>query len=326
MNHDRTPSAPDDDGTVATLEAALRSGLGSGPVDVQALAAGTRRGVRRARARRRATVGAAALVVAAVPLGYATVLGRTATAPTQVAVASLTTTLAPTPSAPPTVIPTAPPTTSPTAVPTPTATGADTPVQMPPSPSSPSSDPVQTPPADDPNVTAYPIPDAVAFTPADLPAGQRAGYDSKQYRYQPTAMQQSCQEQRAGAEPVAGRQWGWYDERPLSRTTAVDHVVTGWTAGTGRDRFADLVQDTGRCRWAGTVTPAAASGLPGDEAWAATTVSNRLTYGIAAVLVGDVIVAVTVMYPDGVRPASALAKKLVTIATERVVAERVGTR
>jgi len=32
------------------------------------------------------------------------------------------------------------------------------------------------------------------------------------------------------------------------------------------------------------------------------------------------------MHPDGVRPASALAKKLVTIATERVVAERVGTR
>lgn len=325
MNHHRTPSPPDDDDTVATLEAALRSGLGSGPVDVQALASGTRRGVRRARARRRATIGAAALVVAAVPLGYATVLDRTAV-PAQVAATSFTTT--PEPTTPWTTAPATAPTTAPTTSPTPptattavpTASEVTPPVSVPEP-----SQPVQTSPSDDPNVTAYPIPDAVAFTPADLPAGQRRGVDTKQYRYQPTVLQQSCQEDRPGARPIAGRQWGWYDERRLSETTSIDHVVTGWAPGTGPARFADLVQDRGQCRWLDPVRPVAHSGLPGDEAWAATTVSNRLTYGIAAVRVGDVIVGVTVMHPDGVRPAVALAKKLVTVATQRVVAERVGT-
>jgi hypothetical protein len=183
---------------------------------------------------------------------------------------------------------------------------------------------VRTPPSDDPNVTAYPIPDAVAFTAADLPAGQKRGVDTGQYRHQPTVLQQACQEDRPGARPIAGRQWGWYDERRLSETTSIDHVVTGWAPGTGRARFADLVQDRGLCRWLDRVTPVAHSGLPGDEAWAATTVSNRLTFGIAAVRVGDVIVGVTVMHPDGVRPAVALAKQLITVAAERVVAERVG--
>lgn len=325
-----TPPAPDDDGTVATLEAALRSGLGSGPVDVQALAAGTRRGVRRALARRRATIGAAALVVAAVPLGYATVLDRTATTTAQVASASVPPVLEPTtsPTPPATTEPAATPTpdpTSPPAVlttPVPTSTGV---VAPPPAPT-PSSSAVQTPLPADPNVTAYPIPDAVALTPADLPAGQKLGFDSKQYRYQPTAMQQSCQEDRPGARPVAGRQWGWYDERRLSETTAVDHVVTGWAPGTGRARFADLVRDRGLCRWLTPVTRVDSSGLPGTEAWAATTVSNRLTFGIAAVRIGDVVVAVTVMHPDGVRPAVTLAKDLVTVAAQRLADEGVGTR
>src|SRR5215213_7874482 len=60
----------------ARLETALHDELGRGHVDVAELIRGTRRGSRRARARRTALIAATAVAVAAVPIAIATMESR----------------------------------------------------------------------------------------------------------------------------------------------------------------------------------------------------------------------------------------------------------
>lgn len=265
----------------ALLERALHDRLADGSVDLPRLTAGTRRGIRRARTRRYVTVAAC-------------------TASVGVAVAAAPTGLAHLQRPAPNVV-----------VTTPAASATAAPVPTP----SPTLGP------DDPDWVAYPIPDAVGFTRADLRRPMIDSYMSGQYRLQPTVDGQSCQDPAiTGPEPIAGRQWGWADEESNRPQRTVIMIVTGWERGTGAARFTDLVEDTGACRWLLLQHPASTAGLDGDDVWAASDEGGRHgLHGRAAVRLGDVIVAVEVTDPDLSETAAAKeARRLVMIAAERL--------
>ena len=97
-------------------------------------------------------------------------------------------------------------------------------------------------------------------------------------------------------------------------------MVTGWGSGTGAARFRDLVRDTGQCRFGREQTeePGPRTGDP--DVAAATSSSGGLAHGWAAVRIEDVIVAVTVVHPDGEEAAVALARELTALAVPRAKA------
>jgi len=110
----------------------------------------------------------------------------------------------------------------------------------------------------------------------------------------------------------------WYEEDSNDPQMGVQLIVTGWRQGTGPARFADVVENTGACRWTDPVSPASAGDLPGDQAWAGVEDSS-LNRSFAAARLGDLIVAVTVDdNSEGAEPTLAVAKDLLIIAEGRL--------
>jgi uncharacterized lipoprotein len=94
-------------------------------------------------------------------------------------------------------------------------------------------------------------------------------------------------------------------------------VVTGWAQGTGHARFVDLVADTGACRFLDRQTETSTAGMPGDEAWAATS-SGLAPAGRAAVRLRDLVVSVEVSDPKGTAAAVAQAERLVGLLAAKL--------
>lgn len=315
---DAAPSADPEQALTDLLQDALRDRLGTSPVDVTALLGRTRRRARQARVRRRVTLAAACTA----SVGTAAVIAPGAVARLQAVngTASVASAPEPTPGGrrSPVTLTTTP---SPTSSASPSPTPVPTPVPTP----GPTADPEQR------RVyaegVAYPIPDTVAFRQSDFPRPLTVfGFDSGQYRLQPTVPGQSCQDPSLhGVDPVAGRQWSWSEKSSSAWPLTVDLVVTGWAAGTGPARFQDVLHDRGKCRWLVPQRAAFLDTPTGDDSWAGSQVSNGLTAGHALVRIGDVLVGVEVYDPAGRAAALTLAERLARTAAGRVQAGHVGT-
>ena len=173
----------------------------------------------------------------------------------------------------------------------------------------------------DPRHVAYLVPDGVALRPkTDFPVPVVAMYDGGDYRFQPTVPGQACGS-RTSPRPVAAQQWSWSEENSNRLDQlSVSLVVSGWAPGTTTARFADIRQGDGICHWLDDPSPVATAGMPGDQAWAASFVSNGYASGRAAIRVGDVIVGVEVFDPAGRAASVALAKELAGVVAQRVSA------
>jgi hypothetical protein len=264
----------DDDELAHRLDGALRSGLAGGPVDAQALLAGSHRRATRVRQRRLAGVGAAVALVLAVPVGYEVMHpGASDTAP------------------PAALLPSSPATTA-------GSTGRPT----------------------GPRPSPVAIPGSLSLTAAELPAGLKPELDLKGANVATVPGQQCQSLAAAGLRPVAGRQWTWTDGSGRTTALTVSLIVTRWAPGTGTTAFDDLAADTGYCRWSDpqALRPFAPSGV--DDAWAATSSFSTLRYGRAAIRIGDLIAAVEVQHPGGVKVAAELAEQLVTDVSRRSAA------
>lgn len=331
----RSPRDHSDDFT-ERLSAGLHQGYDRRPVDVAALRDGARATSRRMRRRRNVGVALVVAATVAVPAGVVTALSQ-GRRPQDVQVASgvedATTSPSPTASHAPSPTPTdvtspSPTTNSPSS--TPSATSPSTTRTAPPVSTAPAADdvpifrrtdeprPVRTPrpriatfDPGDPNSVAYAIPDEVALPDDVFPVALEDGYDSGQYRYHPTVPGQACNENREGDRPIAGRQWMRYNTRAGYSFT---QIVTGWERGTGRDRFADLRDDTGQCRFMETQAVLTLS----DDTWIATEQRGKLSFARGAVLVGDVIVSLEVQSPRGTAHANELLRELLPQAVERL--------
>ncbi len=321
-----------EDPVAQRVEAALRSALDAEPVDLRELRASTRRGVARARTRRRSAVAGAALLAAAVPFG-ASFGGGLVTAGGHPD--ATTSAVAPGLSSPATPGPEAPPS-DPADVPAgggeemaPAATATPIPSALAPPGTTPAtrtsgSATVPAPSAtalEGPQAVAYDIPDAVALQPDDFPLPMTLDLDLGQYRKQPTVPGQGCLDE-VGPEPVAGRQWMWTQagsERMDQLQVVL--VVTGWAAGSADERFQDLLAGTGRCRFLDPHAVADSSDLPGEQTWAATSRYASLRYGRVAVRFADEIIGIEVAHPDGTGAALALARELVSVTAKRLQEE-----
>ncbi|WP_369068863.1 hypothetical protein [Kineococcus terrestris] len=249
----------------AVLREALRAGDGA-RVDTASLVTGTRRRTRALRRRRRAgQVLLAAAVVAAVPA-----LGS----------------LLPDPSTTTTRVATAPP-----EEPAPAPTVLPAPTGEPPGP---------TAAPEDPADVAYDVPD-LPGTAAVLGDEYALLSDLGQYAATAVVAGQECNRGLTGnAEQVAGRWTTWLPEGDTSGARGVDVVVTGWVAGSGPAAFADVVEDTGACRWLDPREPFELT-APGpdawDEAWAARSSAPGADVVSGAARTGDLLVGVTVRSP-----------------------------
>ncbi|MFN8074237.1 MAG: hypothetical protein U0Q15_02315 [Kineosporiaceae bacterium] len=333
MNATPTPPAPDDFGD--RLSASLHSGYDAKYVDVTALRDGARATSRRMRRRRTVGVALVAVATVAVPAGVVTALatqpsrGGVSVAASPDGTPSPDATASPSPTDVPTLTPSPTGTASATDSPAPTtsqATAAADPTPTraaaspDPSPSGAASEPVEArrrPSArpyatSDPNSVAYPVPDSLAVSTEVFPVRVVEGFMSEQYRYQPTVPGQACD----GGDlprPVAGRQWTWYDPKTQF---SVAEVVTGWKAGTGPDRFAEIAADTGDCHWLDKPRVLTAT----DDRWMGLEQRGKLSFARGAVRVGDVIVGIEVQHHDGLDAAEALLRRLLEQARERAVA------
>ncbi len=307
MNKDRpAPASSADADLERRLHRALRDGLGGGQVAVEAVAAGTRERTHQLRARRRTiAVAGAAVLVSAVPIAVS--FGSRPDVNRQPDVSAVA---GPAPSTPPVASASHPgdgiPAASRTSVP---------PTQVQRTPTSPS---WTAPPGDigDPKQVAYRIPGAMAFSTSDFSRTMTLLYNGGNYRLLPTMMGQACGSTRSSDRfPVAARNWSWAEEdSDRLDQISVDFVVTGWATGTGPAHWRDLVNDRGTCRFPFSVTERSSQGMPGDDAWVASTLSNGLNNGFAAIRLGDLIVAVQVIDPAGLDAAVTEARRLALTA------------
>jgi hypothetical protein len=308
------PRELDDAELAARLSGALREELGREHVDVAGLLRATRQDTRRAKMRRRALVAVAAVAVLGIPVGIDAARSGLPSVP------GLGTPAAG--GGDPTDLPT----------PTPTARPGEEPV-----PSSEATDPsgVNTSPGvvwrvpkdkvNDPDWQAYDIPDSIAFRTADLPKGMESIGDFEPYRQAPTVAGQGCGRIPSNRWPLARREWSWSRGNTAAgeRELTVQMVITGWNRS--EDAFAGVVSNTGACRFSDTYLLNREES-PDTTVWLSERTSPEgLAYGFAAQrLPGEVIVAVTVIHPDGTAEAGALASKLADVAAQRVVAAQVG--
>ncbi len=335
----RTLSPQEEADVVARLERALHARPDEA-VDVADLLRRTRGGIRRSAVRRRTTVLVAAAAAVAVPLAVALTVGtaglRAGGAGPAGQGAGPVTSAAADPSASATTSPSDVPTTQPpTAAASEPASGSPYPTLVTKTGPTDGSDTVPQPDptasvrpfaevvaSDDPNLIAYPIPDAVTFHADDFPQPMKLYPDNGDYRFTPTVMGQGCgSNPDRERTPVSAHQRAWSEEysNRLSQTS-VDLVVTAWAPGTAPARFAEIGANTGVCRWSGSrPTKVSTAGMPGDEQWAASFVQAGYSGGRAAVRVGDVIVSVEVWKDHDTAGAVELARRLAGLAADRAV-------
>jgi hypothetical protein len=171
----------------------------------------------------------------------------------------------------------------------------------------------------------YDIPDSVGFVADDFARAMEPGIDGGQYRNIPTVADQACSSERFEKlpQPIAGRSWTW-DASNRQEQVAVSLNVTGWTAGTGARQVTNVARDTGACRFLDPVREVAR----GDDHWSGwatrTTDGRPLAYALR-LLEGDVIVAVSVADPEGMKAALATAESLLDTAVQRAVDAGLGT-
>jgi hypothetical protein len=270
----------------ARLDSALRAGLGDHRVDVESLVHGSRRRARRVRSQRIAAVVAVSALVVAVPVGYEVVNpGPGATAPPAVLLPS---------SSRPAVTqggrPTARP--DPGAVPSP----------VPPS--------VEDRTSTQSEGSRTAIPDAFAFTAAELPAGLVLNSGSRKAS---AALVEGlpCADPQNQLKPVASGRWVW-SGAPASVELSVSLTVTRWAPGTATTAFADTVRAAQSC--SDGDSSGVPSSLPGGsdgQVWASTSKAEGRYYSRALVQIGNKIVGVQVQHPKSVAAATELANQLV---------------
>lgn len=339
----RNPSLPSEveAEVAARLERALAGGLDDGLVDVARLASRTRAGIRRAAVRRRVAVAAAAVAAVAVPVGVLALTPggtRAVGVPAGEGVPSLTAPPTPGPattgpSATPATSPVTPATSAPASAPDRTRSASRSPDA---SASGAAADagaadvlPEQGPPAmvvplarvlgsDSGLDIAYRVPRTVNYTPGDFPQPLRQILEVGDYRFVSVVSGQGCGTYTPARAPVAANSWSWAEEDSnRSDQLTVTLTVTGWAPGTASGHFAEVVDDTGVCRWMEPPAPVSARRLVGDERWLATFGDASSGVVRSAVRVGDVIVGVEVHDPAGTDSALTLATGLTNVAGGR---------
>jgi hypothetical protein len=284
----------------ARLDSALRANLGSNGVNVAALLDGSRSRARRVRAQRIAAMAAAGALVVAVPVSYELIRPE----PNSVVQPAA---MLPSSSRPAAVLPTSHPAVTQTRSPTPT-------VPRPSRPFLAKSKPTRTTEASSKpaEFTVYAIPDSLAFTADELPAGLTVNYDGAGANV-PTVLGQSCDPSNPkAAKPITGRQWTWVDDSGKMTATTVDLTVTGWHSGTGKRAFDELVSDTGYCHWSDPQTKVDFHPATCDQSWAGTSTFASLHHGKAVVRLGDVIAGIQVQEASGIQEAAKVANALAT--------------
>lgn len=160
---------------------------------------------------------------------------------------------------------------------------------------------------------AYDIPDMTRAAAA-LPAGMSVLSDMGQYPKSPTVMGQECSSRPFDPPMVAGRQFTWVNEaQRWPRQEGVDLVVTGRATGGGPVAFDALVGNWGVCRFTEETQPFDLTIAGAEQTWAAQTDSQGLARVSGAARVGDLIVGVSIWYPqDGRAELAALLTAAVT--------------
>ncbi|HST83295.1 MAG TPA: hypothetical protein VLL08_16280 [Kineosporiaceae bacterium] len=271
------------------LDSALRAGLGHHRVDVESLLHGSQRRAKRVRTQRIAAVVAAAALVVAVPVGYEVVNpGPGAVAPPAVLIPSSS---------------------------RPAATHDGRPTARP--------DPAAVPSAVPPSAEdgQSPIPDAFAFTAAELPPGLEVNSGSQQVNL-PLVEGLPCAGPQNRPTPAAGRRWLWSAAPGTADELSVSLTVTGWATGKASAAFADTVKAARSCPDGDSIdlsSPAVVvPGGPEGQVWAATSEAGGRHYSRALVQIGDKIVGVQVQHPKSVAAATELANKLVGLQIVRL--------
>lgn len=302
----RTDRDPELDALALEVEAALRETLDAGPVDVSALLSRTRGAVQARRRRRswwRVGLGVVAVPVA-VGVGLTGPLGAGPGGQTP----APTVLVEPSPS-----------------VPAPTVTAG--PVAEP--DTGPDADRFRVVPwrvaaaSRDRNQVAYRIPGSVALTAEDVRGPGEPPQDGPNYGGGSVVPGQTCSTDDVLPRPVAGRLF-----TRIAEEFQVDVQVSGWAPGTAARRFAEVVANTGRCRFVDAVPePRGAEGPDRvDESYAATLGSDGTSGAAFAVgRVGELTVGVTVRSfvpvddPAGqVGSAAALARDYLGTVADRV--------
>jgi hypothetical protein len=269
----------------ALLESTLRTHLGTDQVDARALIRGSRRRAKRVRSQRIAALTTAAVLVVAVPVGYEVI------SPDPHGVAQ-----------PAAMLP------SNQAALTP---GGAHPTQRSTSPQSPSGSAGADP--------ARAIPDSLAFGAAELPSGLTLYWASGPSAGSPTVNGQDCQAADASSSrPITGRQWLWSTNSGKLTDLGVTLTVTSWAPGSGSRALADLIHNTGACRWSDPQQVRAFTASDSDQSWASTSSRGQLHYARSVIRVGDVIAGIEVQHPDGTKAAAVLADHLARIEAKQL--------
>ncbi|WP_088288470.1 hypothetical protein [Kineosporia sp. A_224] len=283
----RNPSLPPEveAEVAARLERALAGGLDDGLVDVARLATGTRAGIRRAAVRRRVAVAAATAATSAPASAPNRSRSGTRTPDPSTSVPAADAAVPPPEQGPPATV-----------VPLTRVLGSDSGLDV-----------------------AYRVPRTVNYTARDFPRPLLQLLEVGDYRFVSVVSGQGCGTYTPARAPVAANSWSWAEEDSnRSDQLTVTLTVTGWVPGTASGHFAEVVDNTGVCRWMEPPAPVSARRLVGDERWLATFGDASSGVVRAAVRVGDVIVSVEVHDPAGTASAVSLAAELTNLAAGRV--------
>ena len=305
----------------ARLDAALRSDLDVGPVDVATLLEGSRHRARRVRTRRIAAMTTAAVTVLAVPVGYE-VMNPGSWSDSQPAA------MLPSNSRSDADRPVAPadrpiPTAAPSALVPPSADSASarsstgvSPATSAGSQTAPGPPGTPVPPSIPASFAAFPpaqLPDGVSLQSTDVNPAQMlvAGQECGPPGSGPALSVQAVR-------PVAGRQWLWAARTGEPSTRSISLTITGWAGVDSSIAFQQAVDGTGYCRWLVPQKPRTPTGDLGPESWASTSSSGDLHYARTLVRIGNGIVGVQVQDSRGVGPAAALADRLTKLQVDRL--------
>jgi hypothetical protein len=297
----------------ARLDSALRAGTDLDQVDVTALLQGSRRRAGRLRSQRIAGGIAAAILVVGIPVGYEMVNPGAGGAPPAALLPS---------SSRPAVTGTADPTVhpNPATIGSAAPTASESVSTRPPGGSTaPTGSPTGGPTPSGPTGGPTAIPDAFAFTAAELPTG--LVLKSETPNPGPALVEgQTC---TTGATaraitPTLARRWVWSSGQSTDGDLSVSLTVTRWAKGMAPTMFQAAFKATDYCTWPAAPTPQAAPELSSGQSWAATSEVNGQHYGLAAVQLGDGIVGIQVRHPKTADAAVAIAKQLASAQAARL--------
>jgi len=281
-----------DEALGSRLDSALRTGLDLKHVDVATLVEGSQRRARRIRTRRMATLAAAAVLVLAVPVGYEVINPGPGSGSQSAAMLPSSSRPGATKAAE--QINRRP---NPTAIPSAAAPAAASSAAS--------------------SKAGASIPDAFAFTAAELPAGLVLDGSTKKVG-DLVVDGQDCGGTDKVTQPVVARQWVWSSNRGKADELTVNLTVTAWEAGAAAPAFAAATDATGNCRWEDPQTLRVLPGVSADETWASTSDVPGDLCGRAVLRIGDGIVGIEVVDPTSVVTAAALADKLAGIQADRL--------